>query len=146
MDVVKVDLSTVCPDRLSSNRKTQAKAGSVRPAPLAKRLKRIPHTVGNTAALVFDLNQQVPLVVRPCSQHDAAASGCEFEGVVQEIGHRRCEQLWVCRHRPRSVAELDRELEPTGLGVEPASHREVTEKRGHQDARAPLKIGSDANL
>ena len=86
------------------------------------------------------------MVVRPGSQHHAPASRCEFEGVVQESGHRRCEQLWVSRHSPRTVAGFDRESEPAGLGMEPASRGEVTEKRGHQDALAPLMIGGNANL
>jgi hypothetical protein len=30
--------------------------------------------------------------------------------------------------------------------MEPASRGEVTEKRGHQDALAPLMIGGNANL
>ena len=54
-NVVNVDVSTVCSDRLSSNRKPQAKACSISAPPLAERLKRVACRGRNAAALVFDL-------------------------------------------------------------------------------------------
>jgi hypothetical protein len=138
-NVVNVDISTVCPDSLSSNRKPQAEARPVSTPPLAERLKRVPCAGGDAAALVFHLYQEVFLFVCSCSQQDAPASGCEFEGVVQKIHHRRCEYLWVCGDRPRQIAWLDHELEPPGLGVKPASHGEVIEERRHRDPLAPTR-------
>jgi hypothetical protein len=53
------DLAAVRPYCLPSDRETQAKAGSIAPAALAKHLKQIAFARRNAAAFVLDLEEQL---------------------------------------------------------------------------------------
>ena len=136
----------MCSDCLSSNRKPQAEAASISASTLAERLKRIPDAGRDTAALVFDLDLQPFVSSCPCSQDDAPAKGRGLEGVVQQIRHRRCQDLRVGIGRPRRITRLEDELKPPRLRVEPPGRGDVTQERRHSDPLAPLVIGGKTNL
>ena len=64
------DLASVRPDGLPSDGESKAKPGPIGAASIAKLLKQISLTRRNAATLIFDLDEQPPILgARP--QHDA---------------------------------------------------------------------------
>jgi len=84
----------VCAHGLSSDQQPEAKTGTIGATPLAEGLKQVARASRNAPAFVFDLDEQ-SLGAGPGPEHDRSTGGRVLERVLQQIHHRRCEQLWV---------------------------------------------------
>jgi hypothetical protein len=65
--VADVDVSTMRPHGLPGNRESEAESGPVATAPLAERLKRVTFAFGDSTAFIFNVDEEVRLVVGRCA-------------------------------------------------------------------------------
>lgn len=127
------------PNGFSGNGESQAETRAIPPALFTEGSKRIARALGDAAAFIFDLDEGVPvLVVRP--EHHPPARGGELEGVVQEVGHRRREDLRVSGDGQWRVDRFEGELDAAILGVETARDGEVVQEGREVDALSPLLL------
>src|SRR3990172_8483267 len=132
-DVARADLATVCLDGLAADREPKTKARAVIFAPLPEGAKHLPFrlVVSETPALVFDLDEHARVVgLRP--ERHPSTSGCVLEGVLQEVHHRRREELRVPGDRQRGIDTFHRELDVAVLSVQIGGDRNLVYEDGQR--------------
>ena len=93
---------------LSSDRKPEAKTGTVGATPIAEGVKQVARALRNAPTFVFDLDHQ-SLAPGLGPEHHRSTGRSVLEGILQQVHHRRREQLRVRVNGQRGVDGLQSE-------------------------------------
>ena len=140
-----MDITAVRFDGLSRNGEAQPESCPIGAAAFPKRLERVSRAVGNATALVLHLDHHVLMfMVHP--EHDAAPCVRVLERVVQQVRHRRREQLRIRVHGQVAIDTLDQETNVAVLSVKIGDDRYLVDEFRHSQPLAPLYTGAKPDV
>src|SRR3954470_14588650 len=92
--ITDLDISALCTNGLSGNRQPQSQARSIFRAAFAEGLEQVTLALRNPSAFILDFDGNTRFF-GACPQGDPAASPRVLEGVAQQVGHGRCQELLI---------------------------------------------------
>ena len=140
--VTDLDISALRPDGLSRDGQSQAE-------PRTGSSRGVPRTVGTGPRHSLEARRTYPAIsiaTRPSVAHTgietSPAPRRVFEGIAQQVGHGRREQLLINLDPQPGGDRLHSELQPVVLGLELSGGRDVVEQIGYRhDLRTLVTCG-----